>query len=43
MFTVIGTLSPNYFLNEIQQAYKKRKEKHDLQTEQYIEISAEMM
>ena len=39
---MIGTLRPNYFINEIQQAYKKRKEKHDTKTEQYIEMSAEM-
>ena len=43
MYTVISTLSPNYFLNEIQVAYKKRKERHDLQTEQYIEMCPEMM
>ena len=42
-FLVIGTLRPNYFINEIQQAYKKRKEKHDTKTEQFIEMSAEMM
>ena len=40
---VIGTLRPNYFVGEIQQAYKKRKEKHDLRTEQYIEMCPAMM
>ena len=40
---VIGTLRPNYFIGEIQQAYKNRKEKHDLKTEQYIEMCPEMM
>ena len=33
MSTVIGTLRPNYFIQEIQEAYKKRKEKHDIKTE----------
>ena len=40
---MIGTLRPNYFIGEIQEAYKKRKEKHDLKTEQYIEMCPEMM
>ena len=40
---VIGTLKPRYFIDEIQAAYKKRKEKHDLKTEQFIEMSSEMM
>ena len=40
---MIGTISPDYFITSIQEAYRKRKEKHDLQTEQYIEMSTEMM
>ena len=40
---VIATISPNYFITAIQDAYKKRKEKHDEQTQQYIEMSTEMM
>ena len=43
MSIVIGTLRPNYFINEIQVAYRKRKEKHDIKNEQFIEMSAEMM
>ena len=42
-FLVIGTISPDYFITSIQEAYRKRKEKHDLQTEQYIKMSTEMM
>ena len=42
-FLVIVTISPDYFITSIQEAYRKRKEKHDLQTEQYIEMSTEMM
>ena len=40
---VIGTISPDYFITAIQDCYKKRKVQHDLQTEQYIKISTEMM
>ena len=40
---VIGTISPDYFITAIQEAYRKRKEQHNLQTEQYIEMSTEMM
>ena len=40
---MIGTISPDYFITAIQEAYRKRKERHALQTEQYIEMSPEMM
>ena len=40
---MIGTISPDYFITAIAEAYRVRKEKHDNQTEQYIEMSAEMM
>ena len=40
---VIGTLRPNYLVGEIKQAYKKRKEKHDIKTEQYIKMCPTMM
>ena len=40
---MIGTISPDYFITSIQEAYRKRKEKHDTKTEQFIEMSAEMM
>ena len=43
LILVIGTLNPDYFINEIQFAYKQRKEKHDNQTEQFIEMCPEMM
>ena len=40
---VIGTISPDYFITAIQDCYKKRKEQHEIRTEQYIEMSTEMM
>ena len=40
---MIGTISPDYFITSIQEAYRKRKELHQNKTEQYIEMSAEMM
>ena len=39
---MIGTISPDYFITAIQEAYRKRKERHALQTEQYIEMRPEM-
>ena len=40
---MIGTISPDYFITSIQEAYRKRKELHQNKTEQYIEMSADMM
>ena len=40
---MIGTISPDYFITSIQEAYRKRKELHQNKTEQYIEMSVDMM
>ena len=39
---VLDTISPDYFITSIQEAYRKRKEQHQTKTKQYIEMSAEM-
>ena len=40
---MIGTISPDYFITSIQEAYRKRKEMHQNKTEQYIEMCPDMM
>ena len=40
---MIGTISPDYFITSIQEAYRKRKELHQNKTEQYIEMCLDMM